>query len=294
MFVGPVGHLAAERARLAGLRWDDFDVELVGATIGGEVSGVDLTRPLPDAVIAELRQALLDYKVLFFRDQPLTPAAARQRSPAGSASSRSTRSSRRTPTSPSWSASRSRPTSGATRTAGTTTSPGGPARRWAPCSTRSRCPPAGGDTLFADMYAAYDGLDPELQARLDGHGRGARLRQDVRPPRRPSPSVTRCERSTRRSSTRSSAPIPRPAAGCCSSTGSSWTTWSGSPADESTALIDGLSHQADTIEYQCRFRWAPHSVAFWDNRAVQHYAVSDYWPDVRVLERASVVGDRPR
>ena len=101
-------------------------------------------------------------------------------------------------------------------------------------------------------------------------------------------------RSTRRSSTRSSAPIPRPAAGSCSSTGSSWTTSSGSPADESTALIDELSRQADTIEYQCRFRWAPHSVAFWDNRAVQHYAVSDYWPDVRVLERASIVGDRPR
>ncbi len=68
----------------------------------------------------------------------------------------------------------------------------------------------------------------------------------------------------------------------------------GLEAAESTALIDRLSHQADTIEYQCRFRWAPHPVAFWDNRAVQHYTVSDYWPDVRVLERASIVGDRPQ
>ena len=62
---------------------------------------------------------------------------------------------------------------------------------------------------------------------------------------------------------------------------------------ESTALIDRLSRQADTIEYQCRFRWTKDAVAFWDNRAVQHYAASDYWPDVRVVERASVVGDRP-
>jgi len=62
---------------------------------------------------------------------------------------------------------------------------------------------------------------------------------------------------------------------------------------ESTELIDRLARQADTIEYQCRFRWEPDSVAFWDNRAVQHYAASDYWPDVRVVERASIIGDRP-
>jgi taurine dioxygenase len=67
----------------------------------------------------------------------------------------------------------------------------------------------------------------------------------------------------------------------------------GLDADDSIALIDRLSRQADTIEYQCRFSWEPHSVAFWDNRAVQHYACSDYWPSVRVTERASIVGERP-
>jgi taurine dioxygenase len=50
----------------------------------------------------------------------------------------------------------------------------------------------------------------------------------------------------------------------------------------------------DTPEYQCRFHWEPDSVAFWDNRAVQHLACSDYWPEVRVMERASIVGERPR
>jgi taurine dioxygenase len=63
--------------------------------------------------------------------------------------------------------------------------------------------------------------------------------------------------------------------------------------EESDDLVDRLARQAETVEYQCRFRWEAHSVAFWDNRAVQHYASSDYWPQRRVMERASIAGDRP-
>jgi taurine dioxygenase len=63
--------------------------------------------------------------------------------------------------------------------------------------------------------------------------------------------------------------------------------------EESLALIDELCRQADYAEYQCRFQWEKDSVAFWDNRAVQHYASSDYWPQVRIMERASIVGPRP-
>jgi taurine dioxygenase len=63
---------------------------------------------------------------------------------------------------------------------------------------------------------------------------------------------------------------------------------------ESTALIDRLCRRTELPEYQVRFQWRNDSVAFWDNRAVQHYAASDYWPDVRIMERASIVGDRPR
>ena len=62
---------------------------------------------------------------------------------------------------------------------------------------------------------------------------------------------------------------------------------------ESIELIEMLSRQADYPEYQCRYRWQNDSVAFWDNRAVQHYAASDYWPEKRVMERASVIGKRP-
>lgn len=67
----------------------------------------------------------------------------------------------------------------------------------------------------------------------------------------------------------------------------------GVDADESSALIDRLARMADYPEYQCRWHWEADDVAFWDNRAAQHYASSDYWPEIRIMERASVVGPRP-
>ena len=63
---------------------------------------------------------------------------------------------------------------------------------------------------------------------------------------------------------------------------------------ESDALLQRLYHQAWIPDYQCRFRWARDSFAFWDNRAAQHYAAADYWPAERSMERVTIVGDRPR
>jgi len=62
---------------------------------------------------------------------------------------------------------------------------------------------------------------------------------------------------------------------------------------ESDVLLKHLYAQAAIPEYQCRFRWQSHSIAFWDNRASQHYAASDYWPAVRRMERVTILGDRP-
>jgi taurine dioxygenase len=63
--------------------------------------------------------------------------------------------------------------------------------------------------------------------------------------------------------------------------------------DESDELLGVLYRQYDRPEYQCRFRWTPHAVAFWDNRATLHYAASDYHPARRVMDRISIAGDRP-
>ena len=62
---------------------------------------------------------------------------------------------------------------------------------------------------------------------------------------------------------------------------------------ESDALLEHLYAQAAIPEYQCRFRWRANSIAFWDNRASQHYAVSDYFPALRRMERVTIVGDKP-
>ena len=63
--------------------------------------------------------------------------------------------------------------------------------------------------------------------------------------------------------------------------------------EESRRLLEHLCRQASHPEYQCRFRWKKNSVAFWDNRAVQHYAAFDYAPQERRVERVTVIGDKP-
>ena len=63
--------------------------------------------------------------------------------------------------------------------------------------------------------------------------------------------------------------------------------------EESKQMLNYLYSRASIPEYQCRFAWQDNSIAFWDNRACQHYANSDYWPNVRKVERVTIIGDRP-
>ena len=153
-------------------------------------------------------------------------------------------------------------------------------------------PSTGGDTVFADMYAAYDGLDDATKTRIDAlsavHDYSFVFGSRVKP-------------EEREGMREQYPPVVHPVVRTHSETGRKLIYVNrfftdhvvGLDPDESTALIDRLSRRAEIVEYQCRWQWEPHSVAFWDNRAVQHYACSDYWPSVRVMERASIVGERP-
>ena len=64
-------------------------------------------------------------------------------------------------------------------------------------------------------------------------------------------------------------------------------------APGASGLLNYLVSQAEIPEYQVRWRWRPDSAAIWDNRCTQHYAVQDYWPAARKMERAGTIGDRP-
>jgi len=153
-------------------------------------------------------------------------------------------------------------------------------------------PSTGGDTLWADMGAAYDCLDEATRERIDGlvavhdwwgsFGRGmpADQRDALRPafPRVEHP-VVRTHAETGRKTIYVNAVFTSHIVGL--------------PADESAALLDLLCRQATYPEYQCRFRWNPGDLAIWDNRATQHYPTSDYFPQRRVMERITVIGDRP-
>jgi alpha-ketoglutarate-dependent taurine dioxygenase len=67
----------------------------------------------------------------------------------------------------------------------------------------------------------------------------------------------------------------------------------GVPRDESNAILHYLWDLAEDPLFQCRFRWRENSIAFWDNRCVQHRAMWDYWPNTRSGHRVTVAGDRP-
>jgi taurine dioxygenase len=264
-------------------------------TIGAEVSGLDLAAPLPPAAKATLRQALLDWKVLFFRDQditteqhlafarnfgeleahPFAPSKPGYPEVLAIAHDRDSRGRENTWHSDvTW---RLEPSLGSILRA-------------------VEVPPVGGDTLFADMYAAYEGLSDEVRAQIEGavavhdftHFREGMRRRgksegDIEAFNaaypKPLHPVVRTHPETGRKALYVNAAFTVEIVGM--------------EKTRSDALLRRLYAQAAIPEYQCRFRWETNSIAFWDNRASQHYAASDYWPAVRRMERVTVIGDRP-
>jgi taurine dioxygenase len=287
---GPRPSLRDEYERLGGLRFERITVTPLAPTIGAEISGVDLGE-LDAATFDEVRRAWLEYKVVFFRDQDID---ARQQVafasrfgeledhpflPASEGDERIIRFEKSDAVAGyenlwhsdvSW---REVPSLGSVLRA-------------------IEVPPGGGDTLFADMIAAFAGLPRDVRETIEGrfaihdfsHSFGLALseqelaeRQKQFPPARH--PIVRTHPETGRK---------------ILYVNSIFTSHiEGLPEDESRALLDLLCRQATTPEYQCRFRWTPGAVAFWDNRAVQHYASNDYWPMRRVMERVTIIGDRP-
>jgi taurine dioxygenase len=278
---------------VAGTEYETITVTPMEPTIGAEVSGFRMDGDVPAEQVAEIRQALLDWKVVFFRDQDVSieehvafgrlfgelevhPFAPKEYPDLPEilvikhdASSR--RGENNWHSDVTW---RMEPSLGSI--------------------LRCRvCPPVGGDTLFADMYAAYDTLTDEIKERIDGaqarhsfqHSFGRRMDDETKArfaEEYPDPihPVVRTHPETGRKALY---------------VNSAFTVEIlDMDPDESARLLRHLYRQAAIPEHQVRFRWAVDSVAFWDNRSVQHYAAFDYRPNARHVERVTVVGDAPR
>lgn len=265
-------------------------VEPLTPTIGAEIAGVDLAEALDEATIAAVRAALVKHKVVFFRDQAITRAQH-------IAFARRFGSLEVHPATP-----KDQPDPEVLRIAHGPDSKGRENNwhsdvTWRPEPSLGsilraiEVPAVGGDTLFADMAAAYRGLSPALRewlptltavhdiARVFAKrlGKSAEeLHQQYPPTRHP---VIRTHPESGEQAVYVNVGFT--------------SHIEGLSAKESDALLAHLYAQAAIPEYQCRFRWRAGSIAFWDNRAAQHYAASDYFPAVRVMERVTVAGDRP-
>jgi taurine dioxygenase len=153
-------------------------------------------------------------------------------------------------------------------------------------------PETGGDTLFASMYAAYDALSEPMKAFLSGlhavHD-GAPYYRSV------NARIGRDDGG--RSYPQAIHPVVRthPVSGRKALfVNEMFTTHiEGLSAAESRAILGFLFEHIKQPQFQLRFRWQKNSIAFWDNRCVQHQAIWDYWPETRTGYRVTVKGDKP-
>ena len=277
------------------LELSPFVVRPISPSIGAEIDGIDMAMPLDPATLAALRAALLERKVIFFRDQDITVeqhmAFGRQFgvleiNPFNP----------KLPDHPEviplnhGPKSRGRENGWHSDVTWSATPSMGSILR------AVEVPTVGGDTLFADMCAAYDGLSDEVKAKIDGQVAVHHANHLEKVLRSQGVGEEQVQKTLRENPQ-----VEHPIVRTHPETGQkalyvnvAFTKYIvGMDKDASDALLAQLYAQASIPEYQCRFRWRKNSVAFWDNRATQHYAASDYFPAVRRMQRVTIVGDRP-
>lgn len=281
-----------------------FRVNPLTCTIGAELVGIDLAEVAADETLfAEVRQLLLTHKVLFFRDQDITRAdhvtLAERFGPledhpiAGS-----------DPDHP-----------GLVRIYKDLDSPAdhyenafhcdATWRADPPFGAVLRCvesPPVGGDTIWVDMAEAYRRLPEPVKARIAGlrarhsieASFGARMPADQRAALHAKyPDAEHPVVRTHPETGESILFVNAFTTHLTNYHTSDNVRFGIDYAPGAAELLHYLIRQASVPEFQVRWRWTENSVAIWDNRSTQHYAVQDYWPAVRKMERAGIVGDTP-
>ena len=274
-----------------------FAVKRIAGALGAELLGVDLARDLTDDLASRIRQALLEHQVIFFRKQELAPAQflrfaqamgqpveypfvkgieghpviievkklEHERSNFGGI----------------WHSDTTyleQPPMGSMLLA-------------------RELPPYGGDTLFASQYAAYEALSEGLRRLLDPlRAISSSAKADV--------SKTREDRiaSDGRAEAKKDYFASHPVVRTHPETGrkalfvnvAHTVRFDGMTEEESAPLLQFLFQHQVRPEFTCRFAWQPGSLAFWDNRCVQHNPVNDYHGHRRLMHRITLAGDTPR
>ena len=272
-------------------------VEPVAGALGAEISGVDLAGPLDDTTVAAMRRAWLEHGVIFFRDQELPPAAflAFARRFGAPIEYPFVKGLPEAPEIiPVLKQADERVNFGGiwhSDTAYLDIPPMGS------MLIARDVPPAGGDTLFANMYLAYEGLSDGMKRLLEGlRGINSSASADV--------SKTREDRmkDSGRADARQEYVATHPVVRTHPETGrkalyvnvAHTVGIEGLTREESAPILDYLYRHQIKPEFTCRFRWRPRSIAFWDNRCVQHNAVNDYQGHRRLMHRITLAGDKPR
>ncbi|MCW3097427.1 MAG: tauD3 [Chthonomonadaceae bacterium] len=289
---------------LTGITNTTLDIRPLTPIIGAEVAGIDLRRPLDEATVAQLKQAIRNWKVLFFRDQditdeqfltfgryfgPLTPAH-----PIAAG----------LPEHPEiWerAADEYRNRRKEKAVAIPTTAPARDSKGWHIDITfvanpnkysilrGIEIPAYGGDTVWANLAAVYEGLSPAIQNLVDGlqavHGTSIYdfigAKPDAATKYTALHPLVRVHPDTGEKVLFLNAGVIRHIVGL--------------KASESRALIDLLFEELTRPEYQVRFHWTPNAIALWDNQATSHVGPIDYahFDLPRVVRRITVAGELP-
>lgn len=268
-----------------------IEVRPLTPTIGAEIFGVDLGGEISNQQYDAIHEALLRHVVIFFRDQKMTPEQHK-------AFGRRFGKLHLHPASPNLleghpeilliqANEKSKRVAGEVWHSDVSCDPEPP--MGSILYMHETPANGGGDTMFANMYTAFETLSAPMQRFLEGlsavhdgehvyRGRygwndsGKTYPRSVHPVVRTHPETGRKALFVNRGFT---------------------TAIEGLNRDESDALLEMLYDHAETPEYQCRFKWQPGSVAFWDNRAAIHHAMWDYFPHSRRAHRVTICGDKP-
>ena len=270
-------------------------VRPIAGALGAEIEGVDVARSLGDEVVAEIRRALLDHLVIFFRDQKLAPQeqlafAQRFGEPIEYPQLKGL------PECPLVTLvikrEHERVNFGGVWHSDTAYLERPP---MASMLYAVELPPYGGDTLFANQYLAYETLSDGLKQMLAGLvGINSSTKADASKTREDRLRDTGAELKVlvgEHPVVRSHPETGRKALYVNVGHTAQFKGWT---EEESRPLLDFLFQHQVRPELTCRFSWEPGSLAFWDNRCTLHNPVNDYHGFRRVMHRVTLAGDEPR